>query len=151
MPNDEVFDSMRAAMRDEGQETVADDNENEAEAEAVVPEKMTAVKRARTPATDKPRAQASFDMHELGEELPADAPKAPNARDLLLGNMEACKEKPGTWFVIATYAGRKTAEATLERICDGKQPVPEGEFEVEVRSPQVGGVKKHIVAAKFIG
>ena len=101
-----------------------------------------------TPAT--PRASASYGFHVLGDALPEDPVKAPAARDLLLANMEQCKQAPGQWCVIATYASRKTADGCADRIISGKQPRPTGLFDIEVRSPKVGNEVKHIVAMKFI-
>ena len=165
MSTDEVFDQMRDAIRSEDNEgeEVAVMGDGVAEPDPTTAPKSKAQElkekvaaKAGTPQTIEsstpapPRASASYGFHVLGDALPEDPVKLPSARDLLLANMEQCKQAPGQWCVIATYASRKTADGCADRIISGKQPRPTGLFDIEVRSPKVGNEVKHIVAMKFI-
>lgn len=99
----------------------------------------------------KPRLKAGFELVKVGAELPPDAPKAPSITQLYK-NLEAIQAEPGEWFEVAQYATSNGAKNTLKAIGAGERKIPEGQFDLEVRTrPRVdGNGRSSVLMAKYL-
>lgn len=148
---DDYFDDIRRSLKEGDEDDVPP-----------AKSKTKATEEESTDTGDKPkRAGADYTIHKLGAELPPDAPPKQSAaqvsRDSVFANLEQCVADPGEWFVIASYGSRKTADTKYQAILDGKQPLPmqdDGEtahqFEIEPRTFEVDGERRHVVAARCV-
>lgn len=141
MPDDDWSGALRAGLKDED------------EGDAAVPTK------AADKTDKKERAEArppSFEMVEIGAELPPPDVKPRGGgekRPEVVANLEAIKESPGTWFVVATYTTRGGAKTVVKAIVDGKQATPAGFYHIDYRGKrdEDGKLTMSEVIARFIG
>lgn len=104
-----------------------------------------------TDTQSKPRAKAGFALVKVGTELPPDAPKAEPITQLFK-NLEAIKAEPGEWFEVAQYATSNGAKNTLKAIGAGVRKIPEGQFDLEVRTRprEDGNGRSSVLMAKYL-
>lgn len=97
------------------------------------------------------RAKAGFELVKVGQELPPDAPKA-EAITRLFKNLEATKDDPNEWYEVAQYATSNGAKNTLKAIGAGERKIPEGQFDLEVRTrPRADGKgRASVLMAKYL-
>lgn len=109
-----------------------------------------------TTATDTPtttRGTASFEVRAVGAELPPEEHRATAATNKVYDNLLAIQENPGEWFEVAQYATSNGAKKTNDAITAGERAIPDGEYELEVRTRRVEGRERRgsVLYAKFIG